>query len=265
MATKTLKDGTTVSTKSVYETGHIKNVVNFSTFLKVTRSMGTQYQPANTLLRTKILDDKEERINKVLERLARLNREAENATIARSNVYEKLKPFASRLMATLKSSEGVTKPTLADAASYNKKIQGARERKKQVPDAANADATPKRNISTSQQSFDLKLVHFSNLRILLESVPGFNPNEKDLNLDAVRAYENNLKSANGLVITADNDLINARNARNLELYDKETGVVALSKLMKAYLRGILGSAHPDYKKINALKFRQIDARASVIK
>ena len=263
MATKTLKDGTTVTTKSVHETGHIKNVANFSTFLKVTRSMAAQYQPANPLIQTKPLDNKEERIKKVMEALARISREAENATIARSKVYDTLKPFATRLMATLSSSEGVTKPTLADAASYNKKIQGTRVGKVQAPNAA--DAKPKRNISTSQQSYDLKVEHFRNLRVLLESVPGYKPNEKDLNLDAIRAFENELKSSDDLVINANNDLINARNTRNLELYDKETGAVALSKLMKAYLKGVLGTKHADYKKVSPLVFRQVNDKASAIK
>lgn len=265
MATKTLKDGTTVITKTVYETGHAKNAANFSTFLNVIRSMADRYKPANPAIAVKALDAKEERMKSSIDTLTLRNREAENATNERNKLYEQLRPFATRLMATLSSSAGVNELILADAAGYNRKIQGQRAAKIASTDAASADAPPKRTISASRQSFDLKAEHFRNLRVLLESVPGYKPHEKDLEMTAVRAYEQSMLAANEKVRIAENELIDARNARNTELYDDANGVVALSKLMKAYLKGVLGSTHPDYKKVSALNFRQISGKASALK
>jgi len=264
MATKTLKDGTTVTTKSVYETGHGKNVANFSTFIKAVRGMGAKYQPSNDLITLPNLEVKEKRIAQHMEAWAKEDRSFKNTEIARRQAFANIKKYATRLVATLASSAKVSQLTLDDATSINKKIQGVRATKKKDEATAEAITPPAKNISASQQSYDMLIEHFRKLRVLLESVPTYTPHEDDLNMKAIHTYEQLLKNTNDDAATAENAIVDNRNARNFELYNEETGLVALSKLMKLYLKS-KSTTNPDYLKIKGLSFRTIADKGSALK
>ena len=256
MAKTIKKDGTTVSTKSVYETGHGKNAANFSKLVISVQGMGDKYQPSNDLINIKYLIAQDARVETCMENWAHTERESANAEIARNVVFGELKPFSTRLLATLASSAGVDKRTLADADSINKKIQGARIGKKPEVDPTLPKELQKRNISASQQSFDLKAEHFRKFRTLLASVPGYKPNEEDLTLEAVGKFESRLNQTNETAATINDQLVNAKNARNAEIYNDENGLVAVSKLVKTYLKG-KGTSHPEFLKVRSLSFRKL--------
>jgi hypothetical protein len=260
MPTKKAADGTTVTTRSTSEGGHVKNATGFKDMLTVLTTFGNQYNPANELIQLWVLDRKNESVNATMtaHKLAdQQNKDTENE---RNLLFEPIKAYSTRVYNALASSAGVTDLTLADARLILDKIRGSRsaEGKKTIATALEAGKEAPRTISVSQQSFDQKVAHWSKLCVLVAAQPGYKPNEDDLKLKAIMEYEQNLIAANNKKVLADTNLKDARNARNLELYDAKTGVVKCAELIKNYVLSMLHATHPDYKKVKGIPFRTIN-------
>lgn len=267
MVTKRNTDGTTIITRSVSETGHTKNAASFSDMLKGLTDLGTKYQPANESIQLWTLGIKNEQVTIAMDNWGTAIRESANAENERTKLFATLNSYSTRILNTLISSANISALTIKDARSIVSKIQGSRSvtGKKAIAEAKNAGVEPARTISVSQLSYDQKCAHFAALRKLIATQPTYNPNEADLKLTAIEAYEGKLKKANNNMIAARSKLIDARNQRNLHLYDDQTGVIALSKAVKSYVKGIFGATHVDYQKIKGIPFKVIRDKASSLK
>jgi len=91
-------------------------------------------------------------------------------------------------------------------------------------------------ISNLQQSFDLRVEHFTLLVQQLATYSDYAPNETDLKVTALNTWLNNLKTLNTAVISATTPLSNARIARNKILYNPSTGLVAIANDVKPKFR-----------------------------
>lgn len=267
MVSKINADGTTVATRSVSETGHAKNVSSFADLIKGLTDFGPTYQPSNEQLHLWALGKKQEAVHAAMHTWNIASRDEANAENERTSIFSKLMSYSTRIVNTLSSSANVSSQTIDDARSILNKIQGRRSAQgKKAIDVAKLKGTDEpRTISVSQQSYDQKLAHFATLRILLASQPTYQPNEPDLTLRGVEEYENKLKAANSNMVSARSKLIDARNLRNQQLYDDINGVVALSKAIKSYVKGIYGASHVNFKKINGISFKQYKDKASTLR
>lgn len=259
MPTKKAADGTTVTTRSTSEGGHVKNATGFKDMLTVLTTFGNKYNPANALIQLWVLERKNESVGLTMTAHKLADQQDKDAENERNLLFAPIKAYSTRVFNALASSAGVSDLTLADARLILDKIQGNRSAsgKKAVATALKAGGEAPRTISVSQQSFDQKVAHWSKLCVLAAEQPGYKPNEDDLKLKALTEYEQKLIAANNKKVLTDTKLKDARNNRNFELYDAKTGVVKCAELIKSYVLSLLNATHPDYKKIKGIPFRII--------
>ncbi|MFA6059829.1 MAG: hypothetical protein WC756_16610 [Taibaiella sp.] len=262
MSTKKAADGTTVTTRSTSEGGHVKNATGFKDMLTVLTTFGNKYNPANELIQLWVLERKNESVNVAMTAHKLADQQDKNAENERNLLFAPIKAYSTRVFNALASSTGVSDLTLADARLIVNKIQGGRSArsKKAIATALETGGEAPRTISVSQQSFDQKVNHWSKLCVLVAEQPGYKPNEEDLKLKAITEYEQKLIASNNKKVLTGTKLKDARNTRNFELYDAKTGVIKCAELVKSYVLSLLHATHPDYKKINIIPFRTIRER-----
>ena len=239
--------------KSTSETGHAKNVANFQQLIEFVTAYGSTYNPSKKSLQ--------------LPQLITLKTEAENTlsdllaknTIYNSKVNERVDAFAglrslsTRLVNALQTTDA-TAQTIADAKTYNRKIQGKKASSAQPQTDPNAPAP--NTISTSQQSYDQLIQHLSGLRSVLAAEPSYTPNETDLQVTNLETIIANLSSKNNAVAAAYTGISNARIARNETLYTKEDSLLETASEVKKYIKSVFGATSPQFAQVKGLEFKK---------
>ncbi len=146
-----------------------------------------------------------------------------------------------------------------DARTINRKIQGQRATAKPVEKPVAEGATPPadKTISTSQQSYDQQIEHFSKLIELLSADSNYNPNEVDLKVSTNQAKLDQLKATNTAVIEGYTNWSNSRISRNAALYSPLTGIVNTALDIKKYVKSIFGATSPQFKQVSKLEFKTV--------
>ena len=118
--------------------------------------------------------------------------------------------------------------------------------------------TPAPNtISASQQSYDQLIEHFAKLFTLLKSEPSYNPNEADLNIPTLDSLIAQYRSDNTNVMNAYTTVSNARIARDVTLYQDNTGLVPIALDVKGYIKSVFGATSDQYKQVSKIAFKII--------
>ncbi|MFZ4680693.1 MAG: hypothetical protein ACOYLP_11050 [Flavobacterium sp.] len=236
----------------IIETGHAKNVANFEDFISFITGYGPTYNPTkaaiklaslNTLFTTAKAD-----ILNVTTKTVAFN----NVTNARLNLFEPIRKLSTRLVNAFSSSDA-TAEMIKDAKTINRKIQG--KRAKAIPVSIDPNTPAPNTISTSQQSYDQLIEHFTKLIELLKTPSAnYTPNEVELQLVTLTAQLAALKTANTNVSTAYTAVSNARIARDKTLYKEKTGLYDITLAVKDYVKSLYGATAPEYKQISKIKF-----------
>ena len=162
---------------STSEVGHAKNVANFQDLIEFVTGYGSTYDPSkNSLKLSELINLKataESNLSDVIDKNTVYNKRVN----ARINAFDGLKPLSTRLVNALETTDA-TNETIADAKTFNRKIQGKKASTSQAPTNPDTPAPP--TISSSQQSYDQLIQHFSGLKSVLEAEPSYAPNENDL-------------------------------------------------------------------------------------
>lgn len=241
--------------KSITETGHAKNVAVFEKLIAFCTDYGPAYNPSRNELKLDELNKKRDEARIALAEVKHAKAMLKQAIADRQTIFSLLKPLATRILNALKAS-GVSDKTVDNVRSINRKIQGRRAAAvKMTPAEENAEETPKRTISVSQQSFDNQVEHLLRIIAILEIQPLYQPNEPDLKIDALKNYAQKLQDANQIVIKATTAQVNALAARDAILYSEHTGMVDIALSVKKYVLSIFGTNSPEYKRISAFAFR----------
>ena len=110
--------------------------------------------------------------------------------------------------------------------------------------------------STSQRSRDNQIAYLADIAALIRTRPDYKTNDADYTLAAIEAKIAQLTTKNNAAKTAVAALGNALDERDRVLYDPETGVLKLVKLIKTQLALKPGKESAAYQQINALEFRK---------
>lgn len=250
---QSIQNSTETVKKSVSrsEVGHIKNISHFQSLTSFCVSYGAAYNPVKESLK---IENQITLYNLVQEKINALKNKKiafDIATDDRRNAFANFKSFTTRLVNSFAVS-GVDELTLENAKSINKKIQGSTSKKS----SENAD----KSISTSQQSYDRHIDHFTGLIELFQQHPSFAPNEDDLKIDALQAKLQDLKSKNTAVINTYTEYSNAMIDRDEILYNPSTGMVQIAKEIKQYIKSVFGAGSPQYKQVSGLKIQNYSTR-----
>lgn len=187
------------------------------------------------------------------------NSRADWRTVAldRAVGIEKFAPVASQSVGAL-AGRGASKETVADAMFYVRKIQGRRAKAKPPdnPETPAIDESEK-GVSASQQSSAALILLMYELIDYLEAQPeyalvktaGLMPAEMRAMVDSVQAKHD-------LSINAAANLSSDRRERNKFYYLDDDNICDFAKQYKALIKGEFGANSPEYKTVNAIKFKK---------
>lgn len=236
---------------STSETGHSKNVANFSSAYQILEEMGSLYNPSNANLKLTTLEPIKTELSDVITVLNNKKPIYKNAVADREIEIAPLSKIATRALNFAKSLD-ITTTDKENLQSQAKKIRGDVKPKVVNPDTAEGDA-----ISTSQMSYDSRIANLDTYTSQLASHPEYVPNETEIQIDSLRAYHLHLKTLSGQVNSAGNALITARKNRNNILYNNQKNVIQIIKEIKAYLKSLGTAGEPYYKALVKLKFKDL--------
>lgn len=235
----------------IFETGHAINVTNFEDLINCVIEYGTTYnpdRPSITLASLQALHtDAANAIQNVTDRLVDFN----NATNERYNIFAGLRQLSTRLVNRLQATDASAK-TIDDAKGANRKIQGTRAKK--ATENANPDA---KTVSSSQQSYDQLVEHFSKLITILSTESSYHPNETDLQITTLNNLLNEMRAKNTATGTAYAKITTARIDRNELLYHKDNSLYNTAQDVKKYVKSIYSATSPQFKRISGISIRKI--------
>ena len=238
---------------STSEIGHAKNVANFQDLIEFVTGYGATYNPSKSSLKLAQLvalkATAETKLTDVISKNTNYNNKVNERMVAFSN----LKSLSTRLVNALQTTDATTQ-TINDAKTFNRKMQGKKASASQTATDPNAPA-PK-TISTSQQSYDQLIQHFSGLKSVLEAEPTYTPNETELQVATLNAKIADLNTKNTAVATAYTNISNSRIARNETLYTSEDGIYETAGEVKKYVKSVFGASSPQYNQVSGIKFNK---------
>jgi len=243
----------------ISETGHAKNVANFESLISVIKGFGSIYNPSRQSIVLAALSTILQNAKNALSLVNSASGRNSIAIAARNDGFKPLSSLATRILNALRSS-GSTRQINDAAQSLVRKIQGKRATPKLTEEekaALTAEGIEKKEISSSQMSFDNRLENLDKLIQLLSEVPQYAPNETDLQVSTLTNYYNTLKEANSAVLATENQISNARLSRNEILYKPDSGLVDTAAAAKMYVKSLFGATSPQYKQVSKLEFKSL--------
>lgn len=257
---------------STSETGHSKNLTGLEKVIIQCISLDTIYNPSKEELQIPYLQQLHAEGRVILDQLIDAVSEEDIAINNRKIVFADLAPLATRIVNAL-AANGAKVETINDAKGIQRKIQGARASKpneskgnttesktttdaSETPNENGASTDPKQR-SSSQQSFDLKIEHFTRLLALTQRELTYNPNESELQIGALQNRLAQMREANTRVLYASSAAETIRQKRDTVFYDEETGICARAQQIKMYVKSAVGATSAVFKQINRIPFKML--------
>lgn len=238
------------------ETGHAKNVANFETVTIILLGLGAVYNPGQALILLAALQTKLTAAKAVMAAIDTAGAEKTVAVDEREGEFKDLEKYAVNIKRTAEveiNDEAFTK----DLASIVRKIQGRRAGKKPVDDPATPDVDESLDAnSVSQRSYDSLIAHLADIIALLNKQSSYNPNDVEMQIPSIEAKLAALQSKNNAAKTANAAYGNAMDNRDEVLYNDDTGIIKLVKLIKTQLARKPGKDSAAYQQIISLEFRK---------
>lgn len=248
---------------STSETGHAKNVANFEDLISFCNGYGATYNPSKAALTIAELTTLQTNAKASLQQSKTTKTSFDNATNARQLAFKDLKPLATKVVNALAVS-GATALAVADAKTINRKIQGAKAnggtKTSTTPADPNAPTPTDKTISTSQQSYDSMIDHFTKMIETVSQDANYKPNETELKVATLQTKLDSLKSSNTDLVNGFTNWSNARINRNTTLYNPLTGLVQTALEVKKYVKSVFGATSPQFKQVSGLEFTNVKDR-----
>ena len=239
---------------AIFETGHAKNVANFQDLISFCQAYANAYNPTNDNLKIPNLQLLYQDAKDKLDNFKTQKTALDNATNSRRIAFADFKILSTRIINALAVS-GADDLAVEDAKAINKKIQGTSAKKSESTETPQPEGGSGNTISTSQQSYDRLIDHFTSLIELLNQNTFYAPNEDDLKITALQTRLAEMETTNTNLINAFAANSNTMISRNETLYNKENGLVQISREVKLYVKSVFGAGSPQYKQVSSLEFK----------
>jgi len=241
------------------DTGHSKNVFNFKSLIVKVKGYGSSYNPSNPAISIQALEDLDVSAQECIDVLDSNLPAYQLAVDQRQMAFEPVSKLTTSVFNALKSS-GANKAIIEDAVSMTKKIKGIRITPKKTAEEKQAlkeQGKEVKEISASQQSYDMIIENFGKFIIFLNNVAEYNPNEDNLKLSVLKDLHIKLKDLNDEVVKTFEIVNNARIARNKILYNDQTGLIDIAQSVKAYVKSVFNAGSVEAKQIAAISFKKV--------
>jgi hypothetical protein len=238
------------------ETGHTKNVANLETTTIILANLGAVYSPGQALIKLPALETKLAEAKAALELIDTAQAEKTGMTDEVQAEFEDLYKYVVNIKRTAEVELNDAAFTSDLQNIVNRFASGSR--KTGVPDdplTPNVDES-RTPVSTSQRSRDNQIAHLADLLALLETRSDYNPAAAEYKIAAIENKLTTLTAKNNAAKSAEAALGNALDARDAVLYDDETGILKLIKLIKTPLALNPGNPSAAYQQVAALDFRK---------
>lgn len=229
------------------EVGHNKNAANFKSLYQILQEMGTLYNPANQAISLMELEPIKTVLDQVVETFNTKNPLYKNAVALRSTNMKPLSKLTTRIVNSFRASQAL-EADINNVDSMAKVIRGMKNR------SINPEKESSEGISTSRMSYDSRTANFDAMISFLEAHQNYQPNEADIQIAALKQFNQLQKEQNANVNQTANQLLTAREARNKALYNPTDGIVILAPKIKSYLKSLGEPGKPYYKLAVRLKF-----------
>ena len=236
---------------STSETGHAKNVANFQDLIAFVTGYGATYNPNKNALKLPQLIALHTAAQANLAEVVTKNTLYNNKVNERVAAFKDLKSLSTRLINALQTTDA-TPEKIANAKTFNKKMQGVRAKAVETTTDPNTPAPS--TISTSQQSYDQQIQHLAGIISVLETEPSYAPNEVDLQIATLTAKQADLTAKNSAVATAYTNVSNSRIARDTTIYGADTGLFDIATEVKKYVKSVFGANSPQFAQIKGIEF-----------
>lgn len=239
---------------NVSETGHAVNIANFKKGIDYCDSLGGNYAPSNTDLtianmtaKWMVSSNLQTAVNNAL-----IN--SKTPINDREALFEPLSRLITSVLNSAKSSK-LSADFINDLKGMAEAIRGVKSKtpKKNADGSLNPDF-----VSNSHLSYVMKTDNFEKFVLFLETEPTlYAPNEPELATADLRALLMKMISMNNAIGTILAPMKNARIARDIELYDKVTGVGKIFANCKSYIRSKYGAKSVEASFMNDLKYTMV--------
>jgi hypothetical protein len=232
---------------STSETGHYKNIANFSLLITTCQGFGSAYNPTNTVISIASSANAPRYCHYLAQCCCCCQTTLHQAVNAREIGFKPMHQIATRIVNALAVSPNVQSNLVDDARTILRKIRGVRA-SSVIPENAIT-------ISVSQRSFDMQYDHFKDLVALVAAVPTYLPNEGELQIANITTYKTSLLALNDAVVAAATPYTLAIGTRNDFLYNPNDCLVKDAALVKLYVKSIFGASDPGYKLVSGIQFK----------
>jgi hypothetical protein len=236
---------------STAETGHAKNVANLQDLISFVTGYGLTYNPTKNALKLPQINALATASQTNLADVVTKNTAYNNKVNDRFVAFSNLKPFSTRLINALQTTDATTQK-VADAKAFNKKMQGVRATA--IKTATDPNAPAPNTISTSQLSYDQQIQHLAGIISVLQSEPSYAPNETELKMLSLTAKQADLIAKNNAVATVYTNLSNSRISRDTTLYGTDTGLFDIATEVKKYIKSVFGATSPQFAQVKGIGF-----------
>lgn len=248
---------------NINESGHARNVAQFSALVQKCASLGPNYNPSRPELQ---LDGMRAGLENAAKKVTECHAAQSAHTLAvagRENAFSDFGTRITRIHSALKASTS-TDQVDEKADALVRMMRGARRTTSAPVSTASAGGgaavatgeaaqTPRKGRSNSHASYDLKLDSLDRYLALLGGVADYHPNEPELQLEGLSRWRAELAAANAVVIQSGTALDAARAARNDALYADRSGLFDLAADSKTYVKSLYGSQSPEYRSVTAVQ------------
>lgn len=241
---------------SKFETGHFKNLSNFSTLLTYLATQPTYAPDAAELTLPQLqnfLTDMEDATNQLI-----TDAQATQQLINdRQQTFEQARKLAKRIMLYLEANS-TDDEAIKDVRTHYNEMQSKKVTKVQT---VNEDgSTSEKTYSSNRLSYTSMAEHFQNMVERLKTVPGYAPSDNAIKIDTLEDLSAALHTANNSIATSFVTVTNTRNHRDQLMYSKNTGLVDLAFRIKNYLKYKYGAQSDQYHFANNLKYTRKQVR-----
>jgi len=235
---------------STSETGHAVNLVNFQSLVSRCAGYGLRYNPTNSRIQVASMETIGDNVVNAIQNIAITKPAWDNAINIRQTIFADMVKLSTRVINAFDATENVTEKQVDDARTIIRKIRGERKSKK-IVDPSPDDPV---QISASQRSFANQMLHFTELIGIVSAEPSYLPNETELQVAQLQAFQQSMGNSFDAVNTAQNPYLAALATRNNLMYASTTGLVDVALEAKKYVKSVSSISKEEYNQISGIKF-----------
>lgn len=236
--------------------GNQQNVDNMELLTKRVVTFEPVYDPSEERLSIPSQKQVKDSSDEVLLKVRTAESACNNATSARTGVFNSLLPLVTRVINALRISD-VSAQTITQGEAIVREMRNMRASvippaSKISNDSENGDS--KKTNKMHSGSYNTRIENFRRLIVLLSTIPAYKPKQTDLTIEALKMKLESLTLANSASQTAEANASAARVQRDIILYAAKTGLVEIALDSKLFVKSAYGATSPQYKSVSGISF-----------